>query len=99
MEGGFTVEVEVSSGSDGTLWRRRWGGARVRHGKRGVLPEAAEDLPVPRPGHGGRRDDVRRDDVVRDAQAAEEDRSHGSEVSAASGVSLGSAPRYTATTK
>lgn len=73
--------------------RRQWGGVRVQHGKRGVLPQAAPDLPVPAAAHRGLRDVLRRHDVLRDAQAAQEDRGHGSEVPAAPGVSVGAAPR------
>lgn len=68
------------------------GGLRL-HGKRDVLPQAAEDLPGPAAGHRGLRDDVRRDGVLWDPQTAEENRGDGPEVSAAPGVSLGSAPR------
>lgn len=66
---------------------------RVQHGKRGVLPEAAEDLPVPAAAHGGVRDAVRGDDLVRDAQTAQEDGGDGTQVPAAPRVALGSAPR------
>lgn len=55
---------EVSSSRDGVLSRRQRGGVRVQHGKRGVLPEAAEDLPVSPAGHRGLRDVVRGDDLV-----------------------------------
>lgn len=58
-----------------------------------MLPETATDLPVLAAAHGGLWDDVRRDDVVRDAQTAEEDGGDGTEVPAAPGVSVGSAPR------
>lgn len=58
------VETEVSSSRDGVFSCRQRGGVRVQHGKRGVLPEAAEDLPVSPAGHRGLRDDVRRDDIV-----------------------------------
>lgn len=58
-----------------------------------MLPEAAEDLPVPAVAHRGVRDVVRGDDLVRDAQAAQEDGGDGAQVSAASGVAVGSAPR------
>lgn len=66
---------------------------RVRHGERGVLPQAAQDLPVPAAGHRGVRDVVRRHVVLRDAQAAAEDRVHGAQVPAAPGVPVGAAPR------
>lgn len=66
---------------------------RVQHGKRGVLPAAAEDLPVSPAGYRGLWDVVRGDDILRDAQAAGEDRGDGGEVPAAPGVSVGAAPR------
>lgn len=88
------VESEVSSGRDGVFSRRQQrGGVRVQHGKRGVLPQAAEDLPVSPAGHGGLRDDVRGDDIVRDAQTAQEDGDHGAQVPATPRVSVGAAPR------
>lgn len=87
------VASEVCRSRDGVFSRRQWGGVRVQHGKRGVLPQAAQDLPVPAAAHRGLRDVVRRHGVLRDAQATQEDRGHGSEVPAAPGVSVGAAPR------
>lgn len=58
-EGCKKVESEVSTSRDGAFSRRRRGGVRVQHGKRGVLSQAAADLPVPAAGHRGLRDDVR----------------------------------------
>lgn len=69
------------------------GGPRVQHGERGVLQEAAQDLPVSPAAHRGLRDDLRRDDLLRDAQTAQEDRGHGPEVPAAPRGPLGSAAR------
>lgn len=66
---------------------------RVQHGKRGVLPEAAEDLPMSPSGHRGLRGDVRGHDVVRDAQTAQEDGGDGTEISATPRVAVGTAPR------
>lgn len=90
---GEKVESELSSGRDGAFAHRRRGGVRVQHGKRGVLPEAAEDLPMSPSGHRGLRGDVRGHDVVRDAQTAQEDGGDGTEVSATPRVAVGTAPR------
>lgn len=62
--GGRKLSREVSSSRDGAYSRRQRGGVRVQHGKRGVLSEAAEDLPVSPAGHRGVRDDVRGDDII-----------------------------------
>lgn len=58
-----------------------------------MLPEAAEDLPVSAGAHRGLRRLLRGDDVLRDAQTAEEDRGDGAEVPAAPGVAVRAAPR------
>lgn len=84
---------EVSSSRDGAYSRRQWGGVRVQHGKRGVLPEAAQDLPVSPTSHRSVRDDVRGYDVVWDTQTAEEDGGHGTQVPATPRVALGATPR------
>lgn len=81
------------SGRDGAFWRRRRGGLPVQHGKRGVLQEAAEDLPGSPAAHRGLRDVLWRDDVLRDAQTAAEDGGDGAEVPAAPGVPVSAAPR------